>query len=249
MNGDWVVVVGASGALGAAACRVLARDGWNVLVGYGRRDEAAKALVEELRGLGVQAEAVSLDLTSTTCGDVLAAAVADLPVGGFVHAAGPHVPQAYVADVAPQTYLDQLTTESVGFLATLQAVLPRLRDHGGAVVALTSAALRRHARRDLLGIAPKAATEAVVRAVAVEEGRFGVRANTVAVGMIDAGITVRLIESGELPREAMDGVRRALPLRRFGTADDVAEVVSFLVSERSAFVTGQSLAVDGGGSV
>jgi NAD(P)-dependent dehydrogenase (short-subunit alcohol dehydrogenase family) len=87
--------------------------------------------------------------------------------------------------------------------ATLRALLPRLREGtGSSMVALTSSALRRHPRRDVLGVAPKAAIEALVRSIAVEEGRFGVRANSVAAGMIDAGITSRLIESGDLPPEA-----------------------------------------------
>jgi NAD(P)-dependent dehydrogenase (short-subunit alcohol dehydrogenase family) len=247
---DWAVVVGASGALGAEICRVLARDGRNILLVYGRQESAARKLAEDIRGLGVHAEHIPLDLSSTACGDRLIEAVGERPVRAFVYAAGPHVPQSYVAEIEPEQYRRQLTTESGGFFATLRALLPRLREGtGSSVVALTSSALRRHPRRDVLGVAPKAAIEALVRAVAVEEGRFGVRANSVAVGMINAGITSRLIESGDLPPAAMEQVRRALPLQRFGTAADIAETVAFLVSERSAFITGQSLAVDGGGSV
>jgi 3-oxoacyl-[acyl-carrier protein] reductase len=247
---DWAVVVGASGALGASICQVLARDGWNVLLGYGRREATARALADDIRGLGVEAEHVAVDLSSTVSGDALVEAVGERPVRSFVYAAGPHVPQAYVADIAPEQYRDQLVIESVGFFIVLRALLPRLREGAGSsVVALTSAALRRHPRRDVLGVAPKAAIEALVRATAVEEGRFGIRANSVAVGMIDAGITTRLIESGDLRPAAMEQVRRTLPLQRFGTPEDIAKVVAFLASERSSFVTGQSIAVDGGGSV
>ncbi|GAA1398342.1 3-oxoacyl-[acyl-carrier-protein] reductase [Pseudonocardia kongjuensis] len=248
-KGDWAVVVGATGALGAAVSQVLAADGWNVLLGYGRQETAAQALAEELQGLGVDADQVSVDLASEAGAEALTEAVAERPVRSFVYAAGPHVPQAYVAQIEPAQYRDQLVVESVGFFTTLRALLPRLRENGGSVVALTSAALRKHPPRDVLGVAPKAAIEALVRATAVEEGRFGIRANSVAVGMIDAGITTRLIESGDLPPTAMEQVRRALPLKRFGTPTDIADVVAFLVSDRSAFVTGQSIAVDGGGSV
>ena len=249
-KGDWAVVLGATGGLGAAISQVLARDGWNVLLGYRRQEAAARTLAEDLRGLGVDADHVPLDLSSMVCGDALVQAVGERPVRSFVYAAGPHVPQAYLAEIEPEQYREQLVTESVGFFAILRALLPRLREgSGSSVVALTSAALRRYPRRDVLGVAPKAAIEALVRATAVEEGRFGIRANSVAVGMIDAGITTRLIETGDLRPAAMEQVRRALPLQRFGTAADIAEVVGFLVSERSAFVTGQSIAVDGGGSV
>jgi NAD(P)-dependent dehydrogenase (short-subunit alcohol dehydrogenase family) len=246
----WAVVIGASGALGTSICHVLARDGWNILIGYGRREAAARTLVDDIRGLGVDAEHVQVDLSSTASGEVLVEAIGERAVRSFVYAAGPHVPQAYVAEIEPEQYRDQLITESVGFFITLRALLPRLREGAGSsVVALTSAALRRYPPRDILGVAPKAAIEALVRATAVEEGRYGIRANSVAVGMIDAGITTRLIESGDLPPAAMEQVRRSLPLKRFGTPSDIAEVVGFLASDRSAFVTGQSIAVDGGGSV
>ncbi len=128
----------------------------------------------------------------------------------------------------------------------MHPALPHLRAAEGSVVAVTTAATARFPVRDGLSSAPKAAVEALVRALAVEEGRFGVRVNAVGPGMLTDGMAARLVESGELSDEALAVTRTNIPLGRFGNATDVAEAVCFLASDRAGFVTGQKLDVDGG---
>ena len=91
--------------------------------------------------------------------------------------------------------------------------------------------------------------EALLRAIAKEEGRFGIRANSVALGVIDAGMFHRLVESGELSQAYLDASKRNIALRRFGTASEVAEAAAFLASSRASYITGQMLMLDGGYSV
>ena len=88
--------------------------------------------------------------------------------------------------------------------------------------------------------------EVLAGAPAAEEGRFGVRVNAVGPGMLTDGMAARLISSGDLSPEALDIARGNIPLRRFGTATDVAEAVCFLASARAGFVSGQVIYAAGG---
>ena len=84
-----------------------------------------------------------------------------------------------------------------------------------------------------------------MRAIAKEEGRFGIRANSVAPGCIDAGIGHAALSGGG-GAAFLEAVKNMTPMRQIGSADDIAHAVAFLCSSRAKFVTGQSLAVDGG---
>ncbi|MNE66024.1 2-(S)-hydroxypropyl-CoM dehydrogenase [compost metagenome] len=116
---------------------------------------------------------------------------------------------------------------------------------GGAYVAVITAAVERVPVRDICSAAPKAAIEMLMRGVAKEEGRFGVRANCVGPGWIDAGLGREVMRT-ELTEEHIEQIRRSIPLRRIGQPEDIAEAVVFLLSSKASFISGQSLAVDGG---
>ncbi|HEY8548228.1 MAG TPA: SDR family oxidoreductase [Acidimicrobiales bacterium] len=242
------LVTGGTGGLGEAVCRMLAERGSDVALTYNKNAAKAEALVAELEALGRRAQAWSVDLVDAEATARFVAEV-DAAFGGvhtLVHAAGPHVPQLHLSRVPPAQFAASLAGEAMGFYNVVHPLLPSLRASKGNIVAVTTAATRRYPVRDGLSAGTKGSVEAVVRALAVEEGRFGVRANCVGPGMLTDGMAQRLMASGDLDDAALDVTRRNIPLRRFGDAVDIAEAVCFLASDRADFISGQMLDVDGG---
>lgn len=239
------LVLGGSGGIGRAVVRMLAERGSDVVVTYRTRAEAARRVVEEAVAVGVRARAVALDLAAPAV-EVEQAVAAIGVLHTLVYAAGPHVPMRHLSTVPAAHLVAQVEADAGAFFAAVRGALPALRAGGGSIVAVTTAATARFPVRDGLSSVPKAAIEALVRALAVEEGRYGVRANCVGPGMLTDGMAERLISSGELDDRALEVTRSNIPLRRFGVAADIAEAVCFLASARAGFITGQKLDIDGG---
>jgi NAD(P)-dependent dehydrogenase (short-subunit alcohol dehydrogenase family) len=246
--GDGVALVaGGSGGIGAAICVALARAGARVALTYRRRRDAAVAVAEAVRGAGVDAtihpvDLVDADAVVATVDEVAAAYGA---IHTVVHAVGSDIRLRYISQVTVDDWRAATHGDADGFFHLVRATLPHLRRSRGSIVAVTSAGLVRYPARDVLSVAPKAAIEAVVRGVAREEGRYGVRANSVAVGVVEAGIFERL-SATDLSPAWIDAARANAALGRLGTAAEVADAVVFFASARASFVTGQRLAVDGG---
>jgi NAD(P)-dependent dehydrogenase (short-subunit alcohol dehydrogenase family) len=241
------LVIGGSGGIGSAICRRLAQLWPSLLLTYRTRPEPALALCKELSS-HCEAECASLDLHSEAgVKALLEEAVARFgQIGTLVFAAGASILQPYVSETTEQQWNDVIQTELVGFTRLVRAALPvfRRQQHGN-FVAVVSFATSSFPPGDALSAVPKAGIEMLCRAVAREEGRYGIRANAVAPGIINAGLGAQFQESLFSPK-VWEDQRRRVPLKRFGEGEEIAAAVAFLCSEESSYITGQTLVVDGG---
>jgi 3-oxoacyl-[acyl-carrier protein] reductase len=244
------LVVGGSGGLGGAICRRLAAAGSQVAIGYRQNVSRAEDLAATIQASGVRASAHAIELGDSAA---LSAACADAArihdgIHTVVFASGPPVRLSPVAEMPREDWENSIAADATGFFNLIQATLPLLRMSRGTLVALSTAATQRYAPLDILSAGPKASVEQLVKAVAREEGRHGVRANGVRVGYIEAGLGLAL-QSDPRGQRLAERIRASTPLRRLGTAEDVANVVLFFASDQSAYVSGEFLCVDGGGHV
>jgi 3-oxoacyl-[acyl-carrier protein] reductase len=240
------LVVGGSGGVGRAVSVALARSGSDVALTYRSNRSGADEAAQAVRDAGRDAHVHALDLADERAvAEVVDAVALTSPLHTVVFAAGSDIPMRFVSELTADQWRSAMHRDADGFFHVVRASLPHLRKSHGSIVAVTSAGASRTPTRDVLSVAPKGAIEALVRAVAVEEGRFGVRANAVRLGVIEAGIFLRL-RGGDLGDDWGAAARKNTPLRRFGTADEAANAVVFLASARASYVTGQMLGVDGG---
>lgn len=243
------MIFGGSGGIGRGVALSFARAGSPVAIGYRSKQAVAEQVAEQIRELGVAASVHQLDVRSRA--EVAAALAAAVAAHGRVHTvvwgAGPVVPQVAIADWDEAMFRDSMEIEAFGFNNAVHAALPHMRAAGGgSFVHLGSAGHDWWPHLDGLSVAPKACNEALIKGIAKEEGRHEIRANSILVGVIDAGQFKVGQEAGTFTPEWEEKVKSMLPLQRWGSADDIGQAAVFFASRRANYVTGQTISVSGG---
>jgi 3-oxoacyl-[acyl-carrier protein] reductase len=244
------LVLGGSGGLGAACARRIASDGNAVALSFYKNKAAADDVLASI-GDGISS-AHQLDVSNAAqCAQMIADVVSTHErINSLVYAVGSNIGQPLVSEISDQQWAQVMSNDLSGFINVIRPVIKHMQEkHGGSLVHLSSAGLGRTPPRDALSIAPKAAIDALMSTIAAEEGKHGIRANSVGVGVIEAGIFIRLEAQGVFDDEWKAAVKASLPLASFGQAEDIAEAVAFFASNRSKYITGQRLYVDGGYNV
>jgi NAD(P)-dependent dehydrogenase (short-subunit alcohol dehydrogenase family) len=242
------VVAGGSGGIGQAICKHLAEAGSDVALTYNRNAAGAETAAEAVRAAGHRARITQVDLNDEAGVKAWVDGAAET-FGGVhtaIYAAGPHIDMRFISGLEPERFRSKVATDIFGAYHLISASIPHLRAARGAVVAISTPATVRYTAKDILSAAPKAAIEAVVKGVAAEEGRYGIRANCVGCGVITDGMYHALIENGDFTDRFLESTKQTVALRRLGSAEDIAHAVAFLASDRAGYITGQSLMVDGG---
>lgn len=243
------LIFGGSGGIGRGVALEFARSGSDVAIAFRSKRDVAEATAEEIRGLGRRASVHSLDVRDIDQVMEVSVAAADAHkrLHSIIWAVGPVVDQVFLSNVTHEQWRLAVDIEVHGFFNVVKATLPHLRTQGGGCyVTVGTAGHLRWPSREVLSVAPKGANEQLVRAIAKEEGRFNIRANSVLAGVIEAGMFLELTQSGELDQNWVEAAQKMLALKRWGTPADIGNAVAFLASDKAAYVTGEQLTVAGG---
>jgi len=244
------LVIGGSGGMGAEICKTLAANGSDIALTWRGNQARAEQVAADIRALRRHVSAHQVNIADEAS---VAAAVMEIAESGrrlhtVVIASGSDIKQPLIRELRPADWKAVVDADLNGFYNVLHHTLPLLKaGGGGSYVHLSSAGIRRWPHGDVLSVAPKACIDSLLQGVAREEGKHGVRANTIGVGVIETGIFMRLKSEGVFDEYWERAALKTQCVQRFGRPQEIADVVLFLAT--AGFVTGQTIMVDGGYSV
>lgn len=236
------LVTGGGRGIGRACSLTLARLGATVIINYRQSRDAAERLEKDILGEGGGARAYQADVSDPLAVDAMFQFIRQeyRRLDILVNNAG-IVQDTLLLSMTLQEWTSVQATNLTGaFLCTRHAVEMMLRQGGGRIVNIASASADVGGRGQTNYAASKGGLVAFGRAGAVELARKGIRINTVLPGIIETDM------SRPVRQQAASKLLERIPARRFGRADEVANLVAFLVSDTSDYIVGQAIAVDGG---
>lgn len=242
LTGKVALVTGAGKGIGAQVAKTLASYGATVVVNYAHSEAAANAVVEEIKAQGGSASSYACDVADF-------AKVADMmkdvakehgSIDILVNNAG--ITKDNLAMAMKEEDFDAVVNTNLKgtFNCMRHVTRQMLKQKGGSIINISSIVGLTGNAGQINYSATKAGILGMTKSLAKELGAKGVRVNAVAPGCIDTEMTQVLSE------EVKEKMLEQIPMKKVGTTKDIAEAVAFLASDRSAYITGQTLSVDGG---
>src|SRR5258706_5119923 len=246
MNMPVVLITGALTGIGRAAAVAFAKKGAKVVVA-GRRDEAGKALVKELRSFGSEAEFVNADVRKE---DDIRNAV-DRTVARFgrldvaVNNAATEGQVGPITDQTAESYAATFDTNVLGVVLSIKHEVRVMQKQGsGSIINISSTYGHEGAAGASVYVGSKHAVEGITKSVALEIAKSGIRVNSVAPGPTDTGMLTRFTGTPE----SKSALVTTVPMGRLGRSEEQANAIVFIASDEASFITGHILNVDGGKS-
>ena len=238
MENKWVLVTGASRGIGRGTALYLAQNGYNIVLHCSRDAKRLDDLKNELEQTGVQTRALAFDISNRAeCFSVLSE---DIEKNGMYYGV---VLNAGIAKDNPFPAMedaewdDVLTTNLDGFYNVLKPlIMPFIQQRKGRIVVMSSISGQCGNRGQVNYSASKAGLIGAAKALSQEVAKRKITVNCIAPGIIETDMT------DELPEEAV----KQVPMKRMGSAREVASLVNYLMSEDAGYITGQVIGVNGG---
>lgn len=239
-----VLITGGITGIGRAAAIAFVRTGATVVVS-GRRDAVGQALASELKAMGNSGTFIRADVSiESEVQNLIDETVARYNrIDIAVNSAGTEGEPGPLVDQTVDMYRNVFDTNVLGTILSLKYELRAMTRQGsGSIVNISSTMGSRGAASNSLYVASKHAVEGLTKTAALEGAAFGVRVNAVAPGPVETAMLQRLTINEERKAAFVAG----LPLKRAGTPEEIADAILFVGTERSSFMTGEILRVNGG---
>ncbi len=233
------LVTGGSGSIGAAICRRLASCGHHVIIHANRHPERAALLADAIRAAGGSAEILVFDVRDADASRAaLEQNLEQGPIQILVNNAGCH-DDAPLAGMRAEQWHDVINTSLHGFFNVSQPLLlPMMATRWGRIITLSSVAAQLGNRGQANYAAAKAGLHGASKSLALELATRGITVNVIAPGIIESGMTEGIFDP--------ETIKRMVPMKRAGTADEVAALAAYLVSDEAAYLTAQVIGLNGG---
>jgi NAD(P)-dependent dehydrogenase (short-subunit alcohol dehydrogenase family) len=239
-----VLVTGALSGIGRATALAFGKEGAKVVVS-GRKEAEGQLLVEELNTLGAEAAFIKADVRFEADVEQLISQTINrfgrLDIA--VNNAGTEGTPGPIVEQTAETYNNTFDTNVLGVLLSMKHQLKVMQQQGsGSIINVSSVLGRKGMANVSVYAASKHAVEGLTKAAALEVAHLGIRVNVVAPGPIETPMLNRFVGNDE----NKEGFRTTIPVQRMGLPEEIAQTILFLGSAKSPFLTGQSIAVDGG---